>query len=273
MPESTHPIDHEAMDHLHQESIDLFVAAWQTLARGFAQATIEDRDGLSLVWPDVALPFYNAVFVKAAANSEAELKAQTDKAAAYAATRSHAGLIALAHDLLSPEALASAPALLHQHGYALAMPVTGMVAEDALAVVSDVDPKLRIERDQDGAALTEVNCRAYDVPTELGSASVPERRFWQSAFPYLVYEGDRAVSTATVLVVKDCLYVALVATLPEARGHGYARAAMSRALRAAHEATGIRRTLLHATDAGLPLYQSMGYQGIGRIDCYMPAGH
>jgi hypothetical protein len=37
------------------------------------------------------------------------------------------------------------------------------------------------------------------------------------------------------------------------------------ALQAAHEATGIRRTVLHATEAGYPVYLRLGYHPTGKF--------
>jgi GNAT superfamily N-acetyltransferase len=46
----------------------------------------------------------------------------------------------------------------------------------------------------------------------------------------------------------------LVATTPDARRKGYGEAVVRHALQTAHEATGIRRTVLHATEDGYPIY-------------------
>ncbi len=56
--------------------------------------------------------------------------------------------------------------------------------------------------------------------------------------------------------------MALVATDPVHRRRGYADAAMRRALEVAAAAHGALPTLLHATDAGRPVYERMGYSPI-----------
>jgi hypothetical protein len=47
--------------------------------------------------------------------------------------------------------------------------------------------------------------------------------------------------------------------MPEARCKGYGEAVVRHALQTAYEATGISRTVLHATEAGYPLYLRLGY--------------
>ena len=66
-------------------------------------------------------------------------------------------------------------------------------------------------------------------------------------------------------------YVALVATAPAHRRRGYADAVMRHALEAAASAYGERPTVLHATDAGRPVYERMGYTPISTHTLYMDA--
>jgi GNAT superfamily N-acetyltransferase len=62
--------------------------------------------------------------------------------------------------------------------------------------------------------------------------------------------------------------VALVATSPDHQRKGYAEAVMRRALDEAREAWGVRRTVLHATAAGQPIYRRMGYADTVRFDAF-----
>jgi predicted GNAT family acetyltransferase len=72
-------------------------------------------------------------------------------------------------------------------------------------------------------------------------------------------------------------YVALVATDPGQQRRGYAEAAMRRALELSAGVHGERPTVLHATDAGRPIYQRMGYAAISTHTIFIEksflAGH
>jgi GNAT superfamily N-acetyltransferase len=81
----------------------------------------------------------------------------------------------------------------------------------------------------------------------------------QHAYGFVAYEGDRPVSTATAIINQGCLFLFLVATATDARRKGYGEAVVRHALQTAHEATGIRRTVLHATESGYPVYLRLGY--------------
>jgi predicted GNAT family acetyltransferase len=85
---------------------------------------------------------------------------------------------------------------------------------------------------------------------------------FQGGFPILGYESGEAVSCAYTEPIDGRLYVAFVATVPGHRRKGYAEACMRRSLEAAAAATGIHRTFLHASDAGMPIYARMGYQRV-----------
>jgi GNAT superfamily N-acetyltransferase len=109
-------------------------------------------------------------------------------------------------------------------------------------------------------AFAELNCAAYGVPIETGRSLLQEHTLWhQHAYGFVAYEGDTPVSTATAIITEGCLFLFLVATAPDARRKGYGEAVVRHALQAAHEATGIRRTVLHATELGYPVYLRLGY--------------
>jgi predicted GNAT family N-acyltransferase len=52
---------------------------------------------------------------------------------------------------------------------------------------------------------------------------------------------------------------------------GCAEAVMRKALAEAHRTQGLRRTVLHATAEGYPVYLRMGYRPVTRIHFYMAA--
>jgi ribosomal protein S18 acetylase RimI-like enzyme len=60
--------------------------------------------------------------------------------------------------------------------------------------------------------------------------------------------------------LNGALHVMCVATMPAHQRRGYAEAVMRHSLAQASRATGLTRTTLHATEAGKPAYQRMGYR-------------
>ena len=72
-----------------------------------------------------------------------------------------------------------------------------------------------------------------------------------------------------VLMVDGYRYVAMVATLPDFQRRGYAEAVMRHALDRASERFGNQPTVLHATEAGRPIYERMGYATIASHTAYL----
>jgi GNAT superfamily N-acetyltransferase len=165
-------------------------------------------------------------------------------------------------DNLSGSAIENLSPILARSKFVQAIPMTGM-AGDILPMESPGHPALRFVRilnDSTIRAFAELNCLSYNVPPDTSLSLVKEHTLWhEDAYGFVAYEGDKPVSTATAIVNDGCLFLFLVATTPDGRRQGYGEAVVRHALQRAYEASGIRRTVLHATEAGYPLYLRLGY--------------
>jgi GNAT superfamily N-acetyltransferase len=250
-------IESELVESLHQ-----FIAVWKLVGRAFPEVDQTDRPGLAISWPNTAFALYNALFLTEQLMDVNVLKDRVQQAAAYLRARSHGGLFLVCLDNLSGAAKEELPAILADAKLVQAMPATGM-ASDILPLAAPAHPNLRFERVLDDQTIEDfalLNCISYDIPIGTRYSLTKEHTLWRNhAYGFVAYEGDKPVSTATAIISEDCLFLFAVATLPEARRKGYAEAIVRHALQTAHEATGIRRTVLHATEAGYPLYLRLGY--------------
>jgi GNAT superfamily N-acetyltransferase len=109
------------------------------------------------------------------------------------------------------------------------------------------------------AAAVDVNAAAYGMDLEAATPLMGRRPFWDGHHLVVGVAGGAPVSSAAVMMVDGLRDVALVATLPGQQRRGFADAAMRRAPEAAAGANGETPTVVHATDAGLPVYERMGY--------------
>ena len=244
------------------ESLHQFITIWKMIGRPFPRVGQTDRPGLAITWPDTQFPFYNALFLTGQLTDAQVLLDRVQEAAAYMRTRANGGWFVVCLDNVRGAAKESLPTILGQAKFVQAIPMTGM-AGDILPMEVSGHPALRFERIFDHSTIQEfaqINCVSYDVPQETSLSLIKEHTLWQEqAYGFVSYEGDKPVSTATAIVNEGRLFLFLVATIPEARGKGYGEAVVRHALQTAHEATGIRRTVLHATEAGYPLYLRLGY--------------
>jgi GNAT superfamily N-acetyltransferase len=118
---------------------------------------------------------------------------------------------------------------------------------------------VRVTSDALARDLATLNAHAYHMPVD-GFECISNMRLWHSdSYGYVGYLDGKPVSCAAVFPVLGTVYVALVATSPEARGKGYAERVMRYAVTQGQQAMGTNHTTLHATDMGLPVYRAMGY--------------
>ena len=87
-------------------------------------------------------------------------------------------------------------------------------------------------------------------------------------FGFVADENGRPVSGAATFAVEDWLYLHMVATAPDVQRRGYAETLVSHSLGEAMRATGVRKVVLHASAAGMPLYQRMGFRPTTRFRGY-----
>jgi len=219
------------------------------------------------LWANTPFPFWNFVSISDAVHSTEELKAAVNEADART-TKKHPGLICVCLSLLDKRAREQADHILAAAGYSISIPITGMITGN-FPIAPTRPIGLRIERVNDFQILTELNSIAYGVPLEATRSSILSAQFAQKAFIYLGYERDRPVCTAAIIVRKDVLYLALVATSEDARGKGYGEAIVRHALQKAHAATNLTHAALHATDMGKPVYRRIGFRPVADFRWYM----
>ncbi len=254
------------------ESLHQFVSTWRLLAQSFPLADLSDQPGLALCWANIPFIFYNTLFLTEQISDARLLKERVRDASVYMRSHQAPGWIVVCLDYLTGTAKEELAVITEQEKLQ-ALPMTGMVG-DILPLDEPLHPTLRFERISDDATITDfvdMNCISYNIPIEAGRSIVQEHTLWhRHAFGFVAYEGEKPVATATAIVRDGCLLLFLVATMPEARRKGYADAVIRRALNTAYKATGIRRTVLHATDMGYPVYLRLGYYPTGRFMGYLP---
>ena len=262
-----------------EESNRQFVEAWRLFARGARNGAIETHDGLDIAFTGVALPLVNMIFLASPVEDVRDLERRLDAATAFATARDVPWMFTICHDWLPAADAETTSALLTAAGLAPMTAATGMVAED-LAPPRRPPPPALTMRSAEGVAayreLSDLNMTAYSMPLAWGHEAFAREDLYRSGvWPDLGYVDGAPVATSTTALVDGRLYVMMVATDAAHRNKGYAEAVMRRSLARAHAATGIRRTILHASPAGAPLYASMGYRRTADFTMYLAgsAGH
>ncbi len=147
----------------------------------------------------------------------------------------------------------------------------GMVA-DRLTPPSAPAPDLEFRPTTGAEARTAfcyVMAAAFALPFEIARVIYGTERIWRSGCQgWVGYVKEEAVTTAAIIPDGNVLGVYAVATLAAFRRRGYAEAVTRYALEQARRATGIERSILQSTSAGLGLYCKMGYRETTRVAVY-----
>lgn len=246
-----------------------FISFGKLLVAGRPGADVFEKDGIATYWAGCSSIFFNLLFLSEPVTGRTMLNQRLRVAADYMRTKTEPGLLFISDDYLHGEVLTATDGVLEETGLVSMIETTGMIGDLVAFAGRSKHPALRFERVTDERGFYEcadINSVAYSSPVELMRDGIDGATLWKErAYCYLAYLGDVAVSTASVVESEGVLYVALVATRPDMERRGFAEATMRHALSAASEATGYRKTCLHATQAGLPVYERMGYTPVTRI--------
>lgn len=239
------------------------MSAWY--ARRAPAGEIADLPGLKVASSRSRISLLNALFLTSPVADAADLARRVETAVGYGDESGAPWMLILCDAWLQSITAEETDRILAGAGLKLQIRTTGMVT-DALAAPLRPAPALEIRPIDDARgriAASDLNCAAYAMPLAWGHESFArEAIFNGGAFGFVGYVDGDPASTATTMIIDDRIYVALVATAEAHRKQGYAEAVMRRALDAAARASGLSRTVLHASEAGFPLYKTMGYRAV-----------
>lgn len=229
-----------------------------------------DSDGgVEYFFSRLPVAFFNVALVTERLVSGAALRTHGERASEWYAEKGVPWLFVVTHETVEPGI--DAEELLDAAGLVPAIPLTGMLA-------SQVAPSLRVpERlqltvphDEAGfSAVIDLNSAAYAMDLGAAKAVMGRAPFWDGSVPVVGLTDGTPSSCAAVMIVDGHRYVAMVATDPGHQRRGYGEAAMRHALDVAAQRHGALPTFLHATDAGRPLYERMGYRTVSTHTAFM----
>jgi ribosomal protein S18 acetylase RimI-like enzyme len=249
---------------LVEEAVASLVEAWTLMTGRIPEGRLDRLEGVTIPWGDVPLPFFNLCIVDTPCADGDDLRRRLDATLAHVADERHPWMVCLCEEWV-PENWRD---VIADAGLHFAMPITGMVAERILPP-RRTPPTLdlrRVSDDRSRGAVAELSNLAYGLPDGMCDC-VAEAAFWlDEVYGYVGSQADEDVTTTTVFAAGGTLYVGLVATHPEHGRKGYAEHVMRHALHEGFEALGLRRSILHATDAGHPVYAAMGFEDTARFD-------
>jgi ribosomal protein S18 acetylase RimI-like enzyme len=250
-------------------SLSQFVNAWKVMCEPSAAYRGQSRDGLEFVFSGLPIAFFNAAFATGRDLTAEALAASGREACAWAAESHLPWLYVATRETLQPGV--DPVQVLDDCGLVQIMTLTGMktarLTPEAEGRAADLT-KMVAADEAACASMLDINGVAYGMDLEAGKALLGAE-FWRSHVPVVGYAGGAPVSCAAVLMVDGLRYVAMVATDPAHQRRGFAESVMRRALDIAADRFGDSPTVLHATDAGKPVYARMGYTEVSTHPIFM----
>lgn len=241
----------------NKDNVEALIDAWTLMVGRLPGHAIERSAGVATTFGHVPLPFLNVSILDRAFIDASDFRRALGVARQRAKACQHDSLVALC----PAWAPAHWQAIMAEEGLQLSLNMTGM-ATDTMAPPRRAPPPMDYRLTTELATATDmalINAHAYGMPVELVEC-ISNLHLWkESSFGVVGYVAGRAVTCTAAFVVGDMIYIAFVATLPDAHGGGYAEAVMRRAIQYARDAAGPKRLWLHASDMGRPLYRSMGF--------------
>jgi hypothetical protein len=250
-------------------SISQFLDAWRIFGRACPGTRMLNAGAVEYVFTGLPIPFFNIAVMTSGQVSAPVLEAAARGAIQWASDKNAPWLFVVTNDTL--DAGVDAAAVLDGCGFVPLLPLTGMIA-------SRVDPparvpeglRLEVPEDDPGCCdVIDVNSAAYGMDLAAAKPSFGRGAFWADHVAVLGRAEGAPATSAAVMLSGGHRYVALVATQPKQQKRGFAEAAMRYALGVAADKFGERPTFLHATDAGRPIYERMGYQPVATHTCFI----
>lgn len=252
------------------ESVQQLSDAWRTIVDD-RNGDVRDFPGMAIRWADSEFAFWNSITFTDKGTSRQLLDARLEQAVELMRNKKWPGFLWLFEDLLDPSARDNLPDAIDRVGLTLSLSGFGM-AGDVLPIPEPHHPDLRFVRvstDDHLLAYADLNSRAYGMPLEAGRDGLMGSKLWKSGIhAYLALANDVPVSAAASFAVDGRLFVALVATDPQAQGKGYGEAVTRKAVYEGAKETGFKRVILHATTAGAPIYERIGLRKTATIRFY-----
>lgn len=244
--------------------------AWKTYAQVSPQGDTFDKDGLSVANAGQPWFFMNVGALSAPATDALDLDRRARQAVQYFDRRGNPWILTASENWFG----ADGKAVLADVGLVYKLDMMGMAADRLFPPVRPL-PETQLRRIGDEKtryAIADLNAASYGVPSEWGRLALSTPALWRRAiYGTIAYVGGEPASGAFALPIDDVLYVAWVATAKAHRGKGFAELVIRNSLAEAKEATGLERTVLHATADGQAVYKRMGYHDVVKFPCYGPA--
>lgn len=234
---------------------------------------VHQRPGVTLVDSGVAFSAFNAALLSdGPVEKPRDLSGRLQHAQRYFRGARKPWSFWMPDEIVSPPVRESAEVTIRSAGLRWIAQHEGMIAEDLYAPVREL-PALEFRRVFDRPTrghFARLSSSVFELPSPVSSTVYGQSGFWSGTLSAWVgYFDGKPVCCAATEPAAGVIGLYSIATLDRFRRRGFAEAITRHALDEARKATGIQRSILHATRAGQALYRQMGFRYATRLDVYV----
>jgi GNAT superfamily N-acetyltransferase len=259
----------------NEETVEVLIEAWKLMVGRLPGAAITHAQGVATMFAHMPLPFLNLSMPDCPLATAEDLRGALSVVKERSKTCEHGSLLALC-EAWAPDEWERVSL---EEGFAMALNMTGMATDHLLPPRRPL-PELAFRKVSDEVTardLAMINAQAYGMPPDLFECMCNLHLWREDSLGYVGYAAGKAVTCAAAFPVRGTMYIAFVATVPEAHGKGYGEAVMRHVIEQAARSMGRLHMTLHASDMGRPVYRAMGFEPGGRVMLLAPseatAGH
>ncbi len=227
--------------------------------------------GIQVVFAGVDLSVFNSALLEDPVRDSADFETRLSRAAQWFRARGAPWSFWICEQLLPDAVRWQVGGILQRYGLRFLTMNPGMYAE-ALRAPRHLPPELEFRPVGDPATRTafcHLMSVAFEGPFQTLLQVYDTAAFWQAAFRgWIGYSKGQAVCTAATVTAAGVVGVYAVATLPNFRRRGYGEHVTRHALRKAAEESGLIRSVLQSTAAGLSMYEQMGYRRVTNFQVF-----
>ncbi|MEP6537528.1 MAG: GNAT family N-acetyltransferase [Bryobacteraceae bacterium] len=246
--------------------------AMQCYACCSAQGEVREIAGIALASSGIDYSVFNSVMFTSPVQSMADLQARLTYAQVHFQARGLGWSCWLCEDMLVPAVQKAARQFFFARGMKLVAQPPGMMADRIWPRERHPAKMLfrRVENDRTRFDFADVASVVFALPFAISEKIyVPESTWRSDMTGWVGYASEKAVSIVSTVVSGGAVGIYSLATVPPYQRQGYAETLMRHALEAAHQETGIEKTILQTTRAGVGLYKRMGYRAVTNFSVYL----
>jgi ribosomal protein S18 acetylase RimI-like enzyme len=238
---------------------------------------VRELPGVSIASAGVEFQMFNAAFLSGPVETETELSRSILMCSLQFNARGLEWAYWVCEDWLADKPRKRVRKIFEKHGLRQTAELPGMAAEKILPPTRLL-PGIEVRRVRDartGEDFRGIGSVCFHVPLPWFNEVFDHDSVWDRFAAYVGYVDDVPVATTAIVasggpapLSGDIVGVYNVATVPDYRRRGYGEAVMRHALAEAERERPSRPVVLQSTEAGLRLYERMGFRTVGRFSVY-----